>query len=542
MALFFGRKNSSVKQNKFQQLKDLPQQYCSKPIITLDDRIIIPTDKEFIYEYITNNNEWNNFCQYPNKEQLSGHSMCFNQQTQQLIIYDGKGKLIKINLDNPEHGQLQHIDVKTKDHCLCFMFNSTLNLIGGFKNNKHYSSNNNGQSFQEISTFNNIKNGIIGHSIIKLKQANKLLLMGGWDYYDNTSNYDKEIGNLFDSIWEFDNNGKEWKLLNDIKMPYKMCGFGYVKSRDEQFVIIFGGQRGNKSYLNEIYYLNLHSMSWTKSALKCPKKSGYHAIMKSNGNIHLFERVPAWKYGHYMINIKDIIPENELKDIESVVVLNNNKAIPIVNNFQQQPGSPKRSMADELEIKNDGEIERLNRRISSLERQLIAKDESINNLQTENQALRAEIDRFRQNDTELKRVNENLQDEHKELEIKYNELKIEYETLKSDRLDVKNYLDWKAKDVVEWIMSLENQRFIKYKDLLLNKFVKENVDGLALNEMDAGDLAQFGVNDFKDRKCLIKHIKSLSNNINVNINDNAAPMHDEDALIQQEGQNNTAYH
>ena len=76
MALFFGgRKTSNVKQHKFQQLKDLPKQYCSKPIITSDDRIIIPTDKQFtgIYEFIANKNEWNKFCRYPKKLELSGH-------------------------------------------------------------------------------------------------------------------------------------------------------------------------------------------------------------------------------------------------------------------------------------------------------------------------------------------------------------------------------------------------------------------------------------------------------------------------------------
>ncbi len=55
-------------------------------------------------------------------------------------------------------------------------------------------------------------------------------------------------------------------------MPYKMCGFEYILSNDEIFIVIFGGQKqGNKQYLNEIFYLDLDKMEWTKSNIKCPK-------------------------------------------------------------------------------------------------------------------------------------------------------------------------------------------------------------------------------------------------------------------------------
>eukprot|EP01084_Bolivina_argentea_P207714 354351_1 len=199
----FLRKDSWRKPRKFEHLANLPQQYCSKPIITNDDRIIIPTDKEYIYEYIPMNNTWNKFCNYPNKLLLSGHTMCFNKVTQQLIIYDGKGKLIKINSNNPTNTQVININnIKTKDHCLCFIFpENTINLIGGFKNNCHYISTNNGQSFQQIYKFNTIKNGIIGHGIIKLEKQNKLLMFGGWDYYNNSKH---KNGCLYNNIWEFD--------------------------------------------------------------------------------------------------------------------------------------------------------------------------------------------------------------------------------------------------------------------------------------------------------------------------------------------------
>merc|ERR1712176_648312 len=246
--------------------------------------MIIPTDKQFIYQYVNNNNEWIQFCRYPNKLELSGHSMCFDKNKQKLIIYDGKGK--KIN-------------IKTKDHCLCFLFNNTIHLIGGFRNNKHFISTNDGNSFEEISKFDSIKNGIIGHSIIKLEKENKLLMLGGWDYYDNSNNNNnKQNGTLFNTIYEYDGLTKKWTKLEHTKMPHKMCGFGYVLSDDERFIVIFGGQKqGNKQYLNEIFYLNLNNMEWTKSSIKCPKKSGYHSIITKQGDIHLFERVPNWKYG-----------------------------------------------------------------------------------------------------------------------------------------------------------------------------------------------------------------------------------------------------
>ncbi len=51
-----------------------------------------------------------------------------------------------------------------------------------------------------------------------------------------------------------------------------MCGFGYILSKDERFIVISGGQKqGNKQYLNDVFYLDLNKMEWTKSSIKCPK-------------------------------------------------------------------------------------------------------------------------------------------------------------------------------------------------------------------------------------------------------------------------------
>ena len=52
-----------------------------------------------------------------------------------------------------------------------------------------------------------------------------------------------------------------------------------------------------------------------------------------------------------MVNIKGVIPEYEPNEVESVVILNNNQIIPIINDIQQQSVS-KQSMADEIVMKN----------------------------------------------------------------------------------------------------------------------------------------------------------------------------------------------
>eukprot|EP01084_Bolivina_argentea_P240516 404041_1 len=125
-----------------------------------------------------------------------------------------------------------------------------------------------------------------------------------------------------------------------------------------------------------------------------------------------------------------------------------------------------------------------------------------------------------------------LNDDYKDLEYSHNELKQRYEAQKS-RL---GYQVWDFKDIVEWITQLENGRFAKYEEILLNSMKEEEIDGCCLSDLNENDMFRMGVKSFRDKKAIIKNIQSLifKSDKNTKANDEQSKFYDAEG-------NNTAF-
>ena len=102
----------------------------------------------------------------------------------------------------------------------------------------------------------------------------------------------------------------------------------------------------------------------------------------------------------------------------------------------------------------------------------------------------------------------NLEHAKKEMELIMFELEIKNNTDK--------YLEWKYKEILIWIMSLEYGRYKSYYNILSKTLKEESLTGLDLCEINVDDLHRFGITKFSDKKELFKHIKNLINKNNVN--------------------------
>eukprot|EP01084_Bolivina_argentea_P024704 45990_1 len=134
----------------------------------------------------------------------------------------------------------------------------------------------------------------------------------------------------------------------------------------------------------------------------------------------------------------------------------------------------------------------------------------IKGLQQQNNVLGSEISLLK------KQVN-NLKDERKEFEMTINKLKIENKELKLKSIDVSKYKEWNYENILLWIMSLENGRYLKYEQTLRMNLKHEEVIGDNLKDVDAIDIKGWGVANFGDKKSLMQHIQRLVNQMgNVN--------------------------
>ena len=58
-------------------------------------------------------------------------------------------------------------------------------------------------------------------------------------------------------------------------------------------------------------------------------------------------------------------------------------------------------------------------------------------------------------------------------------------------------------------MSLDNNRFIKYKQILTNNCNQQGIKGHHLSQMNELDIQGIGITKFEDKKYLIKQINHL---------------------------------
>jgi len=76
----------------------------------------------------------------------------------------------------------------------------------------------------------------------------------------------------------------------------------------------------------------------------------------------------------------------------------------------------------------------------------------------------------------------------------------------------KEYINWDLEEIILWIKSLENGRYIKYLDKLRNGFTEsEIIRGEELPDLTTADLSvtPFNIKIFRDKRDLIKNFKAL---------------------------------
>ena len=77
--------------------------------------------------------------------------------------------------------------------------------------------------------------------------------------------------------------------------------------------------------------------------------------------------------------------------------------------------------------------------------------------------------------------------------------------------ELDDYMKWNDKDILRWIMKLDDGLFVEYKKTLKQSLKEENVKGVNLIHVDKMDIKIWGVNDIEHRRKLFLHIQSLVN-------------------------------
>ena len=187
--------------------------------------------------------------------------------------------------------------------------NGKLHIIsGGQKNWKHFVWDEGNKTFKLLHAVKETSAGLQNAAMVHVKSQNKLILLGGYDW---------AVKSAIDTIRVYSIADNEWKVLlnkngNAVKLPLTLAGFGCVLSRDEKYIVVFGGTSGMRGGEEVgIYYLDLKTLTWSKSLVECPVNNEFEAVLTYNNDVHIFARFrhDGEQNGHWRIGLKDIIPK-----------------------------------------------------------------------------------------------------------------------------------------------------------------------------------------------------------------------------------------
>ena len=158
------------------------------------------------------------------------------------------------------------------------------------------------------NTIRKTKDGVITnkriYNVSFVRYNNKLFRFGG-------SQYGSRMDWFLEStdIGSYKTDNISWQNIDKYKLKHPMSKCGYIIYKN--FIITFGGDIGFYEHIDSIYTLNIGDgvHGWMEVPdIKCPKKSGYRAILTSKNDIHLFQGFNENdEAGHFSIGLSEIL-------------------------------------------------------------------------------------------------------------------------------------------------------------------------------------------------------------------------------------------
>ena len=252
----------------FIKLQSYPVKSChNSNIIKISDKEFICAAFKFresdrnlgLYKYNTISNEWTLISKYPSgDDDHRYYRICYDGTNNSIYLCGGRRQpMTNIDLNTMKikaHEITQDIGLDP----VVLMIQNECHVILGDESEHHYKWNAKSKALDDIFEFSeeNFNEGLSDHGVIYIKSQNKLLLFGGTDEEE-----------CYDDIWEYDMNSK-WSKLDDIKLPLAMSHFTWIMTRNEEYLIIFGGEDIFSERIKNIYILDLNDMIFYSSNIK----------------------------------------------------------------------------------------------------------------------------------------------------------------------------------------------------------------------------------------------------------------------------------
>ena len=250
--------------------------HCDIKCVTkLNASQFLITDGSSLQSYNIKSDTWNPL-DTTNKNQLSNIRVTSNTQTQSIVVafssLDTDMKIKIINMKDNSHKEYE-LAISSWDQCEEIIdINSVIHIITDIAQHYVWSQGENENKSKRVHTFEEYRQGFIGFALLYMPRKQELLLLGGHEcgLRQRTTN----------NIHKYSLSNGTWSNLS-IKLPHKMRDFGCVITKDQRYIFILGGLT-QESDMNEIFVLDLTTMSVTKSEKTLPFRGECKAIIMEN--------------------------------------------------------------------------------------------------------------------------------------------------------------------------------------------------------------------------------------------------------------------
>eukprot|EP01083_Nonionella_stella_P185004 673437_1 len=200
-------------------------------------------------------------------------AVAYDSDTQTLYLYcPFHGSIYVKNLEHMNCYQIvENKATKTGDFPIAIALRNTLHIIGGQDNNTHIVWSDETKEFEEMHVFEHFADsGFIMFRLIHIASRKSFLFIGGEDA-------DSGDG-LAQNVLEFSLETNTWTALN-VAVPQKIRDFGYVVTRNDQFVLLFAPYIGSPDALNRsdsTFVLDVQKMKFGKCNIKLPMNVSFY--------------------------------------------------------------------------------------------------------------------------------------------------------------------------------------------------------------------------------------------------------------------------
>ncbi len=235
-----------------------------------------------IYKYNINTNKWSRIFEYDADFTLILYSAAYDSQ-QQIVyvydqsVYDSQPQIISFNLKSKKMKSISKVSqsgcqfTQIWAGCKLHRIMNTYSAGGC-----HLAYDSEAQKFKTISHFEAFQL-LYSHSLIYLPKNKSIFSFGG--VKRSTVVIDETV---LSAIYRFSFDDSKWQQLS-IEIPMKLLHVAVAATRNERYIILFGGdtfadQVDGDIFTDNIFIYDTKKNTFTTSKVKCPLKSCFHAL------------------------------------------------------------------------------------------------------------------------------------------------------------------------------------------------------------------------------------------------------------------------